>query len=94
MSVIVCESVIFFTESVANAFSSPDGTTFDFVINCASETKLAQTEAVSLSLINLIKYTWLINASENVSIITACNQLTPIKSNQIISFQTTLCMTI
>ncbi|KAK2168956.1 hypothetical protein LSH36_13g22038 [Paralvinella palmiformis] len=32
--------------SVTNAFSTPDGTTFDFVINCASETKMGQSEAV------------------------------------------------
>jgi hypothetical protein len=44
------ESSIFIIESVANAFSTPDGTTFDFVINCASETKLGQTEAVSKSI--------------------------------------------
>ncbi|ELU17602.1 hypothetical protein CAPTEDRAFT_178842 [Capitella teleta] len=32
--------------SVAKAFHTDDGTIFDYVFNCAAETKLAQTEAV------------------------------------------------
>ena len=37
---------IFALDSVKNAFNCDDGTTFDFVINCAGETKLGQSEAV------------------------------------------------
>lgn len=39
--------MIFISASVAKAFHTDDGTIFDYVFNCAAETKLAQTEAVS-----------------------------------------------
>lgn len=34
-------------ESVAQVFRCSDGSSFDYVINCAGETKFEQTEAVS-----------------------------------------------
>ena len=39
--------LIYILESVEAAFTSNDGCTFDYVINCAGETKLDQTEAVN-----------------------------------------------
>lgn len=35
------------TESISSVFESQNGSCFDYVINCAAETKLGQTEAVS-----------------------------------------------
>ena len=35
------------SESVASVFQTEDGKPFDFVINCAAETKYGQTESVS-----------------------------------------------
>ena len=38
-------------ESAANAFQLPDGSHFDFVINCAAETRSDQSEEVLLNFI-------------------------------------------
>ncbi len=43
-----------FLESVSNAFECQDGGHFDYVINCAAETKAGQTETVCV-LIRILK---------------------------------------
>ena len=37
---------VLFLESVSNVFNHPDGRRYDFVINCAGETKYGQDSAV------------------------------------------------
>ena len=41
--------MVWFLESVENAFKT-DGPPFDFVINCAGETKYGQSEPVSINI--------------------------------------------